>query len=551
MKLLKFILVLAFTLGIFISTPFSSKSAGACGVLPEGMTESMCEAITKLFEGQVDGPWYNQNPTQFAKKVTDRSNPDAIFGERYTFAQINWIVNSIATMLNPASGIDSPTKLFDFIKTINDTLGKLKSGIQPTMSDYAKLGPAGLFAGGINTLYSNPPASGVQEIKYTAERIFDLGTGTQTALAQSGGYGFSGLGGNSGSAVRALWTASRNMAYLIMTIILIASGFLIMFRVKINPQTVVTLQTMIPKLIITLLLVTFSFAIAGLVIDMIYVFIAFFVGMFSLGGIFDDPSQIGSTLKLLTDPGFGVYFWLQAPMQIIVVIILAIGLTIFTIAMFSTGVGGIGAGIVSAIILVILTIVLIYWFSKIFIMLIKSYVMIILQVIIGPLQIMLDLIPGQSGFGPWIRNIIANASVFVVVPVMLVIQHVISWDPITNWVLHIKAFGQGGFGGAELKLPYFDLLGGTGQGALGSFNFLTRFFIGFVIFSLTPKIADIIRDVLKVPAFKYGTGLGEMVGKPIETSVRSMTAVGKFFQKAGPKLSTGAVVEQRRAPEQG
>ena len=58
-----------------------------------------------------------------------------------------------------------------------------------------------------------------------------------------------------------------------MVIILIAAGFMIMFRVKINPQTVVSLQTMIPKLVITLLLVTFSYAIAGLVIDMIYVFI--------------------------------------------------------------------------------------------------------------------------------------------------------------------------------------------------------------------------------------------------------------------------------------
>ena len=39
--------------------------------------------------------------------------------------------------------------------------------------DYAKLGPADLFAGGISALYSNPPASGIGEIKYMATRLFD------------------------------------------------------------------------------------------------------------------------------------------------------------------------------------------------------------------------------------------------------------------------------------------------------------------------------------------------------------------------------------------
>lgn len=510
-------LVFVFGLGVYFNTPFSIKAAGACGVLPEGMTESMCEAITKLFEGQVDGPWYNQNPTQFAKKVTDKSNPDAIFGERYTFAQINWIVNSIATMLNPASGIDSPTKLFDFIKTINDTLGKLKTGIQPTMSDYAKLGPAGLFAGGINTLYSNPPASGVQEIKNTAERLFDLGTGTQTALAQSGGYGFSGLGGNSGSAVRALWTASRNMAYLIIVIILIASGFLIMFRVKINPQTVVTLQTMIPKLIITLLLVTFSFAIAGLVIDLIYVIIAAFVGFMSLGQIMDKPAEIGNVIKSLTNPSFFYYIFLQSSTWIFT-LLLGIAIVVVSALMFN-----LPGGIIGTIGAIILFIWLNITMVKIFIMLVKAYVMLILQICIAPLQIMLDLVPSQQGFGPWIRNFIANASVFVVVPVMLFLQYTLSWSLIANNVLHIKDFRSFEWG-VQLQLPYVELAGG----ALGWLNFLTPILIGMFIFSLTPKIADMIRDMLKVPPFKYGSAFGEMFA-PIKT-------IGKVGGSAGGQV---------------
>lgn len=564
-----FLLTLCLSLSSFIFAPrvhastadcsnweaYGFKDQGSCdtasaaclvSTMPDkGACVQFMGSISKLFSDQTVGPWYNQTPSQFATKVTDTTNESDIFGERYTYAQINWIINSLATMLNPTAGVDSPEKFLLFMDSFMKAMDALLANKQPSLKDYAKLGPAGLFAGGVTTLYSNPPASGVGEIKTIASKVFDLGTGTKPALAQ--GYGYTGL--STGGAVQMLWTASRNMAYLIMIILLIASGFLIMFRVKINPQTVVSLQTMIPKLIITLLLVTFSFAIAGLVIDLIYVFIAAFVGFLSLGGIFDDQTQIGNTIKQLTDPSFGIYLWFQAPLQIITIILLSIGLGLFTLAMFTTGVGGVGAGVISAIILIILILILFFWFSKIFIMLVKAYVVIILQIIIAPLQIMLDLIPGQHGFGPWFRNLIANASVFVVVPIMLVIQHVISWDPITNWALHIKALGPGGFGGAELKLPYSDLFGGSGQGALGSFNFLTRWILGFVIFSMTPKIADIIRDMLKIPPFKYGTGIKDLVGKPIEASVRSIVAVSKFSQKAGPKLNPGNIVEPREAPE--
>src|SRR3989304_7514243 len=42
-----------------------------------------------------DGPWYNQTPEQFRKKVFDNAPDNEIFGERYTFAPINWIINSL------------------------------------------------------------------------------------------------------------------------------------------------------------------------------------------------------------------------------------------------------------------------------------------------------------------------------------------------------------------------------------------------------------------------------------------------------------------------
>ncbi len=504
-----------------IDIPFSSS--GECN--------KFLTSLQSLFQEQQDGPWYAQNPSQFAAKVLGGDQSE-IFGERYTYAQINWIINSIATMLNPAAGIRTSADLFKFLTTVKNAIEKLKTGQIPTLQEYAQLGPAGLFAGGISALYTNPPASGIGEVKYMASRLFDIGTGVQPAYAQ--GYGFTGLGGGAGanSAVRALWTASRNMSYLIMVILLVASGFLIMFRVKINPQTVVSLQTMIPKLIITMLLVTFSFAIAGLVIDLIYVVIVAFIGMLPLSGkgIITDPTNL---IKTLTDSNYGSYIVLQtfgASIFLLMVAVVALG-----VSFFSGGTLAMPATIITALIIVVAAIYYLIVLWKIFWMLIKSYVMIILQICIGPLQIMLDLIPGQQGFGSWIRNIIANASVFVVIPILLVIQKVLSWDPFTNAALGINDFGA--MGGVNLGLPF---LGGN---ALSSWNLLTRVGIGFVILSITPKVADMIRDALKIPAFKYGTAVGEAFG-----FLRPVQELGRQGAIRGGAGQLGSMVE--KIPEQ-
>jgi len=64
-------------------------------------------------------------------------------------------------------------------------------------------------------------------------------------------------------------------------------AFMIMFRVRISPQTVITVQSALPKIIFTLILITFSYAIAGFLIDLMYVVIGIFSFIVTQGGIFD------------------------------------------------------------------------------------------------------------------------------------------------------------------------------------------------------------------------------------------------------------------------
>lgn len=78
-----------------------------------------------------------------------------------------------------------------------------------------------------------------------------------------------------------IWAAARDIVYLLFVIIFVVIGLAIMFRVHIDPRTVMTVQNQIPKLIAGIILVTFSFAIAGLLIDVMYVVIYLFYNVLS------------------------------------------------------------------------------------------------------------------------------------------------------------------------------------------------------------------------------------------------------------------------------
>lgn len=533
----KLLLVLLLGAGLLTLLPKTVHAAqlncvsGSDDLKPFGDTPSgiaACLSVNALFNNSATpGPWYDQNPNQFAAKVFGGDQSE-IFGERYTYAQINWIINSIAAMINPALKINNPSQLFDFIKAINKVSELSSTGQSPSFAEFSQLGPVGLFAGAVNMVYANPVASGVGETQSTISRVFDGVTGTKIANAQ--GYGFAGL--SSGGAVKKLWTATRNMAYLIVVVLLIAAGFLIMFRVKINPQTVVSLQTMIPKLIITMILITFSFAIAGFVVDLIYVAIVAFMGFISLPG----SNIIGSGVPgfnlttFVTQAGFLSYFVAQIITPFLISLIISIALFAGTILS-----GGflLPVGIVSLILCAIVIVFFYIVLIRIFLMLLTAYVTLMLLTCVAPLQIMMDLIPGQKGFGPWLRNMIANASVFVVVPIMFVIQHVISGD-IASVFFGISSSGVT----ADLRLPF--LFGSTTQAQFG--GWLLDWVVGLTILAMTPKVASIIRDALKIPPFKYANALGEATG---ETQKWYQGVIASQRQKEQDALTRAKIAEDK------
>src|SRR3989338_9197963 len=122
---------------------------------------------------------------------------------------------------------------------------------------------------------ANPPASG---IAYIQESIQEAGF-TPKAIAAEG-IGFASI-----RPFLAIWKAFRNMAYLILVIAIIVIGFMIMFQFKIDPHSIISIENALPRIVATLLVITFSYAIAGLLIDATYLIILFVFQIFSSTGL--------------------------------------------------------------------------------------------------------------------------------------------------------------------------------------------------------------------------------------------------------------------------
>src|SRR3989344_4497883 len=109
-------------------------------------------------------------------------------------------------------------------------------------------------------LYKTPPASGVQYLAGEFQKFNPV----KPAYAQQG-IGFGAL-----TPVQDLWRVFRNASYVGFVIVFVIIGFMIMLRAHISPQAVATIQDSIPRLVVALILVTFSYAIAGLFIDIMF-----------------------------------------------------------------------------------------------------------------------------------------------------------------------------------------------------------------------------------------------------------------------------------------
>lgn len=380
-------------------------------------------------------------------------------------------------------------------------------------------GEAGMIHGISNFiafLYTNPPASGVQYLADMGKRLNII----QPAYAQ--GIGFEKM-----AAFREIWQAFRNITYVFFVLILVIMGFAIMFRVKINPQTVITIQSALPKVIIALILITFSYAIVGLLIDFMFVaanLILFtFVKLTPIQALID---LTGYDLMITSDiKAFGVILLGGLFPSLAIMTFFTI---LPTLAGAALGPVTLGMGVIfSLLIILILAIVFLIALIRVFWSLLKAYVMVVLQLIFAPFIILVGVLPGSNAITGWFRNLIANLAVFPATLAMILLSYYLISYALENLFEPVFEFLAGKIGFTEFmgRLPE-----SIGLEALGQMTILCFLSLGFLL--MAPKISDMIKSFMAGKPFEYGTALGEAAG-PVTGLGRAgaVTGAGAIYQR--------------------
>lgn len=272
----------------------------------------------------------------------------------------------------------------------------------------------------IGQLYT-PAISGVEYIASLKDSL--LG---KPAYAQ--GVGFYGL-----QPILPIWKSFRDATYILSSLFFVIIGIMIVLRVKISPQATITIQNAIPQLVTTLILITFSYAIAGLLIDASYILQGMAVSLIYPqrvdGGIFNDFLNFVSDFPLIgqfvpsfasfVEPTIGTTFGAlaiptMATLFLSFVAGFSVGATLGILGGPVAIVTGIGWGSIAAIIvLIVLGIGIIIWLFKFMMGLFKCYATLIFKIILAPIEIGMGAFPNSKvGFNSWIMDVIANLAVF-------------------------------------------------------------------------------------------------------------------------------------------
>ncbi|MBP7700882.1 hypothetical protein KA111_02350 [Candidatus Woesebacteria bacterium] len=363
--------------------PDANAEAGVAAPLPPDPADS--SAMEEAW-----GPKYDQSQIdsyRYAVETDNCATPslECLVHQTSRFVAIEW-VNSI---LYPGSkGLTDPNA------PVTD------AGSNNVLSNQ------GGFVGGITYLMGEMYRYPVARTSVYVADVLESAHIITPAYAQ--GLGFASL-----NPVLDLWKVFRNVSYMLFVFIFIVLGFMIMFRQKIGGQTAVTAQQAIPNVVASLIFVTFSYAIAGFLIDLMYLLMFMIIGIFGqtapgvdggiidfnilelMGRLFQDVSGFSNNVDIVTQ--------LMGSMVNNETLGNTLGI-----------VGGVTLSLVLAVAILIGT-------FKLFFELLKSYATVVLSVVTAPLLLLGGAFPGKNVFGPWVKNIVANLSAFPVVLMVVIL----------------------------------------------------------------------------------------------------------------------------------
>jgi len=401
--------------------------------------------------------------------------------------------------------------------------------------------------------YANPPASG----------IYWAYSGLQNAGFIPKAYAAEGIGFSAIRPLISIWKIFRDLSYVLLVIVLIAIGFMIMFRAKINPQTVITVENSLPKIIVSLILITFSFAIVGFLIDLMYILIAFTISFLEPGQVktisekftnaitggpggliqeilsFNFHNAASGLLDLFPTTIKAIIYLIITAISVYLVNFILMG-KIFGVKQTFMGIPAVGGAIgfiveslfllaispiVSPFFISLLTILTaVFLFFRIFFILFRNYIELLIYTIFSPLILMIESVPGRSSFSFWFKKIFFNIFVFYLVFVLLNVTKIIGYIILSDARV------------SELWRPPF------------LYNIGYQYFPALVVLGIlfiTPDIVNVFKQVLGVKDTGISFGLGTFFGGVGAALGGFQAGVGMFSSFAQAPFIGGWL--QRRA----
>jgi hypothetical protein len=407
-------------------------------------------------------------------------------------------------------------------------------------------GVLGVQGSYIALLYDNQ----ISSREYIADILDNIGVpSVSRAYAQSTG---GGTGYNAMKPFLEIWKVFRNLAYSLYIIMFVVVGIMIMLRTKVNAQTIITIQTALPNLLITLLLITFSYAIVGFMIDLMYFLIYFVVYLISSAGILDASKSI---TRLMSYSAWSVVF--EGRNSIISAISSSIGSVLWNLGTGGLGIAGAVISMVSPMYLIV-SVAFMIAMLKLMLALVQSYVMIIVQTISAPVQILMNAMPGSKAFSNWLKKTASYLIPFPVAASMFILSAVLVGNPTDATIMGTVGGDANPFGikdsaiyqsRNDMWLPPFtltssDLASGANAGYA---DILT--IIGFVIFLMTPSAVKMAQEWMQIKESPYASeAMGGFVGLA-STPIKGIWSMGtQRYQENKQRKLYGEIGKNMSAP---
>ncbi len=497
-------------------------------------------------------------PSAYNDFRTPDVDPD-VPRNHHTYTQIV-IIDVLSALMCQMVGIDplTPSKQCLGFNPVTNKLGYAQTEFgQPTTPQLG--GAVGTMTTLVGGLYT-PTVSSSQYMNYLSSNfgiVKSANAAAPTTIDCSKdvqfGYGFCGL-----QPIFKLWVAMRDFSYALLVIAFIFLGLGVMLRFKADPRTVMNLQNQIPRVIVAILLITFSYAIAGGMVDLMWTVTYAGVNVIAsttdakvrdgcgqpgdgasltetaTNNLLDNPVSFANRIYLRDCEGVdsGIVNISGRVTDSFIALVLSIikEITGWDLNAADCGITTLFAGclihfglwltelIITLIILVTIFIALFrLWFE-----LIKAYITFFIFVILGPIWIVLGLIPGRPlGFEKWFRLIFANLAAFPLVAFILVFARVVveSVQPVVETPVDPTA----------TFVP--PLVGNPNATAFG-----VLLALGAIL--IAPTIPAMIRERMKVGQGKFGATIAAGLG--VATGVAAAPATKAWKNLNRRNSTTGA-----------